>query len=51
VKAEELEDQKAQLALLKQQEKAAKKTRDEAEKALRAKVEESGGKYSMAQAS
>jgi hypothetical protein len=31
-------------------EKAAKKTRDEAEKALRAKVKESGGKYTMDQA-
>ena len=51
VKASELEDQKAQLALLKQQEKAAKKVRDDAEKALRTKVEESGGKYSMAEAS
>lgn len=51
VKASELEDQKAQLALLRQEEKTAKKTRDDAEKALRAKVEESGGKYSMEQAS
>ena len=51
VKASELEDQKAQLALLKQEEKTAKKARDDAEKALRAKVEESGGKYSMEQAS
>ena len=47
VKASELEDQKAQLTILEKQEKAAKKARDEAEKALRAKVAESGGKYSM----
>jgi hypothetical protein len=51
VKEAELADQKAQLAILQKQEKAAKKTRDEAERALRAKVEESGGKYSMAEVS
>ena len=50
VRASELDDQKAQLALLQQQEKTAKKARDDAEKALRTKVEESGGKYSMEQA-
>jgi hypothetical protein len=50
VKASELEDQKAQLALLQRQEKTAKKARDDAEKTLRTKVEESGGKYSMDQA-
>jgi hypothetical protein len=51
VKASELEDQKAQLAILEKQEKAAKKVRDEAEKALRAKVAESNGKYSMGEIS
>ena len=51
VKASELNDQKAQLALAEKEEKAAKKARDEAEKALRAKVAESGGKYTMEEAS
>jgi hypothetical protein len=51
VKASELNDQKAQLVLAEKEERDAKKARDEAEKALRAKVADSGGKYTMEEAS